>query len=54
MADFREELSLDATILSSEIVVNGGIARWWIRCILNVYILIHFLKLGRISGFGGL
>ena len=53
MADFQGKLLANTTISSSEIVADGGIGRWRIRCILNVYILICSLKIGRISGFGG-
>ena len=44
MEDFREKLSVNTTILSLKTVADGGIGGWWIRCILNVYILIRSLK----------
>ena len=47
MADFQGKLLANTTISSSKIVVDGGIGgigEWRIRCISNVYILIHFLK----------
>ena len=44
MADFRGKLSLNNTISSSKNVADGGIGGWQITCILNVYILIRFLK----------
>ena len=54
MADFWGKLSVNTTILSSKIVADGSIGGWRIRCILNVYILIRYLKIGgKISGFGG-
>ena len=44
MADFQGKLLANTTILSSKIVVDGGIGGWQIRCILNVYIIIRSLK----------
>ena len=41
---WRGKLLANTTILSSKIVVDGGIGGWRIRCILNVYILIRSLK----------
>ena len=44
MADLWGELSLNTTILSSKVVADGSIGRWWIICILNMYIFIHSLQ----------
>ena len=44
MADIRGKLLANTTISSSKIVADGGIGKWRIRCISNVYILIRSLK----------
>ena len=44
MADFQGKLSLTTTILSSNIVADGGIGWWQIRRVSNVYFLIRSVK----------